>query len=301
MKKLPNFLLVGAAKSGTTSLYFYLSQHPEIYMSPIKEPKFLTTKIVKFPHKGPGDEIVDRGVVKDFHSYKALFENVREEKAIGEASADTLYYYQCIPFIKEVLGNVKILIILRNPVDRAFSAYAHMVRDGRETLSFERALEEEEKRIKDNWEFIWHYKRVGLYYEQIKAFMEAFSETKIVLFDDLKTSPLKLIKDIYRFLGVNPAFTPNLSIKYNVSEIPRFRKLQEFLLEDKPVKLHIKKGLTRLVPSAYISKARNFVLKMNLRRLKIKAKTRKKLIEYYKEDIVKLSKLIGRDLSSWLR
>ncbi len=181
--KLPNFLIVGAAKSGTTALYHYLSQHPEIYMSPLKEPKFITSNFLKFPFQGPGDNEVEKMIVKSFDRYCDLFKGVKNEKAIGEASADNLYYYeQAIFYIKKYIGNPKIIIILRNPIERAYSAYLHLVRDERETLSFKEALAEEEKRRKQNWEFIWFYKNVGFYFNQVKAYLENFTQVKVYFY-----------------------------------------------------------------------------------------------------------------------
>jgi len=175
-EKKPNFLIVGSARAGTTSLYNYLSQHPEVYFG-AKEPKFFSSQVIKFPLNGPGDEEMEKKIyIKDFQNYKKLFSKVLSEKAIGEASADTLYYHkQTIPLIKKYLGNPKIIIMLRNPIDRAFSAHSTLALAKRETLTFSQALEQENKRIKDNWEFIWHYKKTGLYFKQVKDFLENFS------------------------------------------------------------------------------------------------------------------------------
>ena len=115
---LPNFLIVGAAKSGTTSLYRYLQQHPDIFMSQKKEPKFFSSQFLKFPFVGPGDQNMELSICKTFDKYESLFKYADNIKAVGEASADNLYYYtHAIPLIKKYLGNVKILIILRNPID----------------------------------------------------------------------------------------------------------------------------------------------------------------------------------------
>ncbi|MGR3310384.1 MAG: sulfotransferase family protein, partial [Candidatus Brocadiales bacterium] len=172
--KLPNFLIVGASRSGTTSLYNYLKQHPEVYMSPVKEPRFVIgQQSTKFSYKGIGDEKSEKGVIKTIDEYKKLFENVRDEKAIGEASVINLYFYEdAIKLIKKYLGDAKIIIILRNPVERAFSQYLRLRREYRESLSFEDGLKMEEKRLKDGWLPGWHYTRRGFYYNSVKAYME---------------------------------------------------------------------------------------------------------------------------------
>ena len=147
-KKLPNFLLVGAAKCGTSSLHKYLDQHPEIFMSKHKEPRFISSQATPFPLNGPGDHKVEAWYVKNYDDYEKLFEGAGEYPAVGESSADTLYFYKgTIPVIKKYLGDPKIVIMLRNPVKRAFSAYQHLVRDLREDLSFEEGLEREPERI----------------------------------------------------------------------------------------------------------------------------------------------------------
>ncbi len=295
---LPNFLVVGAAKAGTTSIYKYLEQHPDVYMSPVKEPKFLTSHALKFPHKGPGDPQVDAGIIRDLNSYKALFTDVDGQKAVGEASADNLYYYDiAIPNIKKHLKEVRIIAILRNPVGRAYSAYLHLVRDQREELSFEEALEAEDYRRRDNWEFIWFYKDVGLYYSQIKAYIDAFGRdrVKIYLFENLKADPVALVQDIYRFLGVDDTFVPQIK-RYNVSGVPKSKLLHEFLRRPSIVKSVVK----HLIPA---TTRKNLVLELqnrNLKKPEMRPETRKRLIEVYRDDIKRLEKLIGRDLSSWL-
>ncbi len=115
---LPNFLIVGAAKSGTTSLYYYLHEHPEIFLSAIKEPKFFSSEVLK-------DQYLTRKnkdlYVGSYEEYRNLFRNVQSEKAIGEASTDTLFLYgSTIPRIKKYLGDPKIIVILRNPPAQPF-------------------------------------------------------------------------------------------------------------------------------------------------------------------------------------
>ena len=136
---LPNFLVVGAGKSGTTSLYHYLKAHPGVFMSRIKEPGFIFAQFNKMPQSGVGDE--RQTTVGSFSAYCRLFEDAEGKKAVGEASNDNLYHYErAIPYIKRFFGDIKIIIILRNPVDRAFSAYTYLLRDNREFLTFEEDL-----------------------------------------------------------------------------------------------------------------------------------------------------------------
>ncbi|WP_407635122.1 sulfotransferase domain-containing protein [Thermodesulfobium narugense] len=292
--------MVGAPKAGTTSLYHYLSKHPQVFMSKVKEPKFFSYISGHRNFNGPGDSEGERDIIKTFEEYKRLFLNSNGSKILGECSVDSLYYYESvIPKIKEHLGKeVKIFIILRNPIDRAYSSYIYHLRDGRENLSFENALNEEEKRIKDNWEFMWHYKSVGLYFNQVSAYLENFKNTKVCLFEDLKINPHCLMKELFNFLDVDSEFVPDdLETKYNESGIPRHRSLYNFLNKPNPFKSVIKNFL----PKNFRIKLKNkFMHKLLVKAERMNADTRKYLIDFYKEDIIRLQKLIDRDLSRWL-
>ncbi|HEU24894.1 MAG: sulfotransferase [Mesoaciditoga sp.] len=303
--KLPNFLIVGAAKAGTTSLSYYLKQHPEIYISPVKEPKFFTAQFLNFPLKGIGDDLVEKHIIKTFDRYKKLFKwATPQRKAIGEASVDNLYYHKgAILQIKKYLGNPKIIIILRNPVSRAFSAYTHLVRDGREYLSFEEGLLMEEKRMAENWEFMWYYKDVGLYYEQVKDYLDNFSDVKIYLTEDLEQKTLEVVKDIFRFLEVDENFTPDTSVKYNVSGIPKKKIYAKISRHLNTLGSFLERSVNYIFPKKGI-KVVGFFEKIRAKEFekpKMLESTRKSLIEFYKADILKTQDLIGRDLSNWLR
>ncbi|MFQ5640709.1 MAG: sulfotransferase [bacterium] len=299
--RLPNFLLVGAAKSGTTSLYHYLNDHPQIYMSPVKEPKFISGQFCQFPFQGKGDNLIEEGIVKTFDVYENLFREVDGEKAIGEASADNLYYYEhSIKYIKKYLGEVKIIVALRNPVDRAFSSYTHLRRDMREDLTFEQAIQAEKQRKKQNWEFIWFYIDVGFYYKQVRAFIDNFNEVKICLYDDLSKRPKELLTEIYEFLDVDKNFAPRIYIKHNVSGVPKSGFLQRIMN-----KQNLLKSITKNSIKPFLSEKRqkNLLEKfkaLNLKKPQLNPKTRDYLRNFYREDIRKLQDLIHRDLSHWL-
>src|SRR5687768_6547415 len=196
-KKLPNFLIVGAAKCGTSSLHKYLDQHPEIFMSKVKEPRFLSSQVTPFPLNGPGDHKVEAWYVKNYSDYIKLFEGSEGYPVVGESSADTLYFYKgTIPIIKKYLGDPKIIIMLRCPLKRAFSAYQYLVRDLREDLSFEDGLVEEHNRIKNNFELIYHYTTASLYYDSVKAFLDNFSSVKVILTEEQEARPQQVLRDI---------------------------------------------------------------------------------------------------------
>lgn len=299
---LPNFLIVGAAKSGTTSLYHYFKQHPQIYMSPEKEPKFVSSQFIKFPLCGPKADFLERHFRKTIEEYETLFKNVKDETAIGEASADNLYFYdKAIPVIKEYLGNVKIFIVLRNPVERAFSSYTHFVRDNLESLSFEEAIEKEQERRESNWEFLWSYVDAGFYFQQVKAYLENFRHVRIYLFDELKHYPMDLMQDALNFLNVKPTLMPDLRKKYNISGMPKNMLLHNFLVRPSMIKNLTRRVLKTFISEDKISEFRKEMFTSNLQRVKMKEETRKYLIDVYSEDIQNLQRLIKKDLSHWLK
>ena len=129
---LPNFLIIGAAKSGTTSLYSYLNQHPQVYFSPFKEPRFFALEGKEVNYQGPS-QVVNQKAINTIDEYEKLFAGVTDEVAIGEASTLYLYSPEAPAKIKQYIPQVKLIAILRNPIDRAYSGYCHLVRDGYES------------------------------------------------------------------------------------------------------------------------------------------------------------------------
>jgi len=299
---LPNFLIVGMAKCGTSSLSKYLQQHPDIYISHKKEPRFLSSQVMRFPMNGPKDDLVESWYVKDFESYQELFAGAGE-KAIGEASADTLYFYKgTIPVIKHYLGNPKIIIIIRNPVKRTLSAYKHLLRDRRENLTLEEALARENERIRDNYELIYHYKAASLYYEPIKAFKEAFPEVMVLLNEDLMQAPMATLNEVFRFLEVPTYDDVDTTLKHNISGMPRNNMLQDFFQQDHLVRKAVKPIARAIFPSK--EKRERFfywITQKNLKELTLQPETKSLLINEYRDDIIKTGQLINRDLSMYLK
>jgi hypothetical protein len=299
-KKLPNFLIVGAAKCGTSSLHKYLEQHPEIFMSKVKEPRFITSQVNPFPLNGPGDHKVEAWYVKDYEQYTKLFEGSESYQAIGESSADTLYFYErSIPVIKQYLGDPKIIIMLRNPVKRAFSAYQHLVRDLREELSFEDGLLQEPTRVANNWELIYHYTAVSMYHDSVKAFMDNFSNVKVILTEDQEKRPQQVLREIFRFLGVDPECDINTEIRYNMSGKPKSQWLHQFFFEGNTVRRLAQPIVRTFFSHETRTRISQKIQEKNLTRLTINPETKLKLQLVFDEDIRKTEKLLKRDLSLW--
>jgi len=298
--KLPNFLIVGTAKCGTTSVYRYLKQHPRVFLSAHKEPMFLVSEVYeKLSKNDPRYHISEEHTVFTLDNYKKLFENVTDEIAIGEASTPYLYHHRySIPRIKELLGDVKIIIFLRNPVDRAYSAYKHFVKETSDKDSFEQFLEKEEERVRENWDILTFPKGLGFYYNQVKAFQDNFSQVRTYLLDDLHAHPDETLKDIYNFLDVDPFYMSDTNTEHNKSDISGNRFLGSILSGDNILKDIARPVLKALLPEGGTARLASYLKNKNKK--KMKPKTRKYLIELFREDILKLQKLLGRDLSKWL-
>ena len=296
MTRLPNFLIIGAAKSGTTSLYDYLNQHPQVYMSPVKEPRFFALEGEKLNFQNP-DQAINETSITTFSDYCSLFDNVTHETAIGEASPLYLYSPKAVERIAHCLPEAKLIAILRNPVDRAYSCYKHLI--ALERFSFAEALEQEDKRIQQNWAHLWHYRQGGYYYLQLKRYFDKFSpeQIKVYLFDDLKAEPAKLLEDVYSFIGVDSSFIPDLTFK-NVSNNPKVKSLQNITNGHS----FLRSVAQQVIPYSIRKNIAEKIRQWNSKEFTpMPQDTKEQLVEGYKQDILKLQELIDRDLSHWLR
>lgn len=282
MASFPNFLIIGAPRSGTTLLYRNLARHPNVFMSPVKEPHYFTS------HSGVSLE-----------AYQALFADAKDEAAIGEASTLYLYCPESPAYIHERIPNVKLLAILRNPIERAYSHFLHHRRLGYETIAdFGQALEAETKRKEAGLSPFLYYREVGLYGEQIVRYRDIFPDNQllILLYEDLYATDLDAFSQILGFIGVERDFPFNLSVNYNPSGNPRYRWLHRFLNEDNVLKTGIKRAIpTKMQETLYLR-----ALKFNLQATSMQPDVQSMLVEYYRSDIQKTSALIDRDLSHWL-
>lgn len=295
---LPNFLIIGAAKSGTTSLYSYLNQHPQIYFSPFKEPRFFALEGLTIDYQGPA-QVINEKAINTIDEYQKLFSEVEDQIAVGEASTLYLYSKDAPQKIKQYIPDVKLIAILRNPIDRAYSSYSHLVRDGFETLSFKQALEEEKQRIDRNWPPLWHYQQRGFYYQQLARYYDIFpsEQIRVYLYDDFIRNAKKVTVDIFNFLGVDADFTANTSQKMNVSGVPKNKAFHKIITQDNPLKSLVKQLLPQDLRKQLYKKIKSSNLE---KQSAMSSEVRRQLADTYQEDINKLEKLLDRDLSSWL-
>ena len=295
-----NLFIVGAAKSATTSIYYYLSNHPEVFFPKLKEPRFFSSKYYSFPHKGNKDiEFTDRFIIRTLQDYENLYIGHKGEKIIGDASVDYLYIYQTAKDIHEYNPQSKIIIILRDPVQRAFSQYSHFVLDNRELETFEKALKLEEERIAMGYEFGWHYRKVGLYFEQVNEFIKTFEREKILIlfFDDIEKDTRQTLEKICQFLDLDFSLIQNVKLmKHNTSGKSKSKLLNKLLFKHFGLKNFIKKIFPygKLVYLKTLLNSLNTDKSFSNQELAIS-----QLKKYFHEDIIKLEKLLNKDLSGW--
>jgi len=299
-KKLPNFLIIGAAKCGTSSLHNYLNQHPNIFMPSfneeginVKEPQFLVKDKVKNRlHFG----------VWTWEEYQSLFKQVKQQKAIGESSVFYLFYYQdAINEIKNRLGDdIKIIIMLRNPIDRAYSAFQHVSRGLKEQQTFEHSIQIEKGRLEQdrNLTPMVMYKEMGMYYKMVKAYLDSFKDVHIILHEDFSFSTSTVVKEVFQFLGVDKNQKINSDMRYNVGgkswSTNTLKKV--FVTENK-----LKTVMKKMAPKKARKTIRDILTRPFIKQVSMKKKTREDLIRYFRKDIKKLAILINKDLTNWTK
>jgi hypothetical protein len=302
--QLPNFLVLGAAKSGTTSLYRYLATHPEIYMSPVREPRYFA-----FPETRPiliGPKGIRRNqdpvIIWKTEDYLRLFEGRTSEPAAGEISPPYLYC-ECSPgAIQKMIPHAKLIAILREPSDRAFSQYCNNRRNGREPLrDFAAALAAEDKRIAAGWWYIYHYRNRGFYVKQLKRYLELFPREQmlVLLYDDMVADCDGLLEKICTFLGVDANYRFDTRERHNINNgIPRSLLFNRFLNSVGPMKQLVR----ALIPADVRLSTFQKMSDLNLGPKPLfDPNLRRELVSAFRPDVLELQKLIDRDLSAWLR
>jgi hypothetical protein len=216
MKK-PNFIIAGFPKCGTTSLFHYLKQHPEIFMPNQKELHFFTQPQIYKLNKGPKDKVVKQSHIKSEKEYLELFKSVKDEIAVGDASPSYINYPENFGMIKQYLNDPKVIVIVRDPIDRAYSNYLHLKRELRETMDFFRALKNEDSRREESYSDFWYYRFNSTYYKKILMAKKTFSNVLVLTAEEFKRNPEITLKKVYSFLGVKLIVKKQaLETKFNV-------------------------------------------------------------------------------------
>ena len=286
MKRI-SFICVGVQKGATSTLHDILNQHPDLKLPKLKETHFFRD-----------DEKYSKGIKYYFNYY---FNNIKGE-IIGEIDPEYSYFKQCASRIKQTLGEVKIIFIIRNPVDRAYSHYLMTKRRGLEELSFLDAIYQEKERLRTHYDHI-HYSYIsrGFYSTQINRYENLFkkSNIRIVLFDDLIKNPKKTINDISSFIGLT-TYNYNFDINSNPASEPKNKLIRKFIYQPSV----LKKVGGKLIPSKKLKDTIMHILnKRNLKPAKVEKinKDLKRDIykKYYKDEINKLEENLGLSLEHW--
>ena len=295
MKK-PNFIIAGVARCGTTSLFHYLKQHPQIDFPTVKEPKYFSSINLKLPHQGPGDHTVDDKIIKTREKYYELFKELDNQKMIGEASSDYFFYHQhSVDEIKKELGDIKIILCFRSPIERSYSAYTNLIRDSRETLEFEKAIEIENERMHANYDWMWAYKQGSLYSEGLKTFQDNFKQVKVIFTEELEKNPAKILQEVFEFLGVNSNHEIDTTTKYSHSGKPKSKIIAKLNNRNNKFFFAFREIVLKLIPRTISEKIASKLFKKD----PISDKSKATLRKYFKDDIFQLEKLMNKDLSHW--
>ena len=312
--RTPNFFIVGAPKAGTTSLYHFLDQHPDIYMSPLKEPSHFSLEVrpenfepalqpqarrdeeaVRNYLAGPMDQKRFGGIVRNYDDYLRLFAAAREQTAIGEASVCYLWSPTAPRAIASRLPHARIIIVLRDPADRAFSQYLHNVSDGVVSSTFRDHIDGSLHRNSNAFGVLHPMLEFGLYADQVQRYLDAFPREQIGIWLYEDTRRPTFLAEVLRFLQVDPTFPLDTSTRYLQPQLPRMTGISQTLRRN---------GIWGKIKSLTPAPIKPFVRNLAYRKagsVKMSPQERTFLIYYYEEDIIKLAKLLKRDLSTWLR
>lgn len=313
MSRLPNFFIIGAPKAGTTSLYHYLGQHPDIFMSAIKEPHFFAAEI-REEHSDPELRRTARenrglrdflagsmrekrlgGIVADWEDYVRLFANAINESALGEASPCYLWSPTAPGRIAERVPNAKILVMLRDPAERAFSQYLHGLGNGAIRWSFREHIQRNLRHGSGLFCVHYPFLELGLYFEQLRRYLERFGSNVWVGFhEDFQNHALEVFQNICRFLGVAPEFSPDMSHRHLEAQVPRMAAIGWLK----------RSGLWESAASVTPAKLRPLIRRRLIRKpgtTRMDPADRHYLVDFYREDIRKVASLLGRELDEWLR
>jgi Sulfotransferase family len=313
--KVPNFFIVGAPKAGTSALYAFLDQHPQIFMSPLKEPNYFASEI-RPEHFGAhdrkrlasenkalaeylrGDMREKRfgGMVSSWEDYLRLFQDVTDEVAVGEATACYLWSQSAPRGIATRIPHARIIVNLRNPIDRAFSQYLQMVAIGRTRRSFREQIRQSMRRDPEQFGSAWPLLEFGCYHEQLTRYLGEFprSQIHISIYEELECEPTRLLADLFAFLGVDPLYSVDVSARHHAPTVPKLTATA-YLLKKARLWPYVRK----LAPSPLGPRLRSLMVRSRAS-LVMDAADRAFLTDYYRDEIEKLASLLDRDLSAWL-
>ncbi|HVW45559.1 MAG TPA: sulfotransferase [Solirubrobacterales bacterium] len=293
-----DFFIVGAPKAGTTWLYRNIGRSPDLFVAANKEPRYFSVEDgAEVAFVGPGDDSWMGHFVRSRADYEALFDGAGEGRLRGEASSDYLYTSAvAAPRIRRECPAARIIVMLRDPVHRAYSNWLHHRRDGREPLPFGAALDAEEERIGAGWAWWWHYRERGWYSRQLEPFLEHFPADQILLLrhDDLRRDPQGLLRRVGDFLEVDVLADGDLLRGRNESVLVRspFHRTVRRVARPNAV-------ARALLPRPVRATLRRRVDRGTLHKPTIPPEDYRRLRRFYAADIERLAGMVDLDLSEW--
>jgi len=301
---LPDFFLVGAPKAGTTALHAALAQHPELHLSRVKEPKyFLGDDHPSRRIGGPGDAHSAREWVWQRDRYEALFAEAPVGTLRGESTPFYLYDVNAQVRIARAVPHAKLVAMLRDPVDRAYSNWMHLWSDGLEPVDdFATACALEDDRIAKGWGHFWHYLRTGLYGEQLEHLYEWFprDQVHVLRYRDLVDRPTETLDGICDFLGVTRGLAhevPRENSRPFVNPGPRARTVAPLVRAGAAVGSLLPPQVWRSTGEPVLHR----VLQADGgKRPHLDVETRRALVRFFADDVLRLERLTGNDYSDWL-
>jgi hypothetical protein len=299
---LPDFLVAGVPKSGTTAVHAALARHPGLFLSPIKEPKFFLTDGPPPTRGGPGDALTYREHVWQRDRYEALFDAAPAGTLGGESTPLYLYDPAAMARIRQTIPAVKLIVILRDPVERAHSNWTHLWSAGLEPIGdFVRACADEERRIAAGWASFWHYQALGRYGEQLAHAFTLFPREQVLVlrYRLLIDEPSATLDKICGFLGVETGLLTEIP-RENVTAHP------ERTLAHRAVSLGVRASdaVGRLLPGSAATAATHrlerFLQRDARERQPLGWEQRQALLPAFADDVKLLETVLGEDFSDWL-
>ncbi len=287
-----DFIIAGTFKSASSTLAYELGQHPHIDIPKPKDPYFYLAEMCR-DMTGPDGFMDEHNAhsVYDRKCFEALFQKNGAGVLRGEATPLYLYCHnQAIPTIQADNPDARIVIVLRNPIDRAFSNYKHNVKDGYETRSFAACIANWETAERLPQHPFFHYVRAGFYDAQISAWQAAFKRVKIVSYDAVQTRPHEILNAIAEFLDITPSFEPREVIRLNKSGQPRSRLIHNFIRNETALKTLMRPLYRAILGNRATRKALSERVKnLNLKSGEMASADRAALRALFEEDLTRLS------------
>jgi hypothetical protein len=311
----PNFFLVGAPKAGSTSLYYHLRQHPDIYMSPMKEPSYFSFELRPENYapafkaralqvvertqqylRGPMTEVSPGGMVTDWQDYLRLFAAAGAQHAVGEASVCYMVSHTAAAAIAALYPHAKILMVLRSPADRAFSQYLQVLAEGHVTGSFQQYVRACLRHSGEGLGVHEPFLEMGFYAAQVQRYIDCFPRNRIGIwiYEEHLAQPSELLRQIFRFLEVEENFQPDTSARHHQPRVPKMAGSSRALQWART------STFSRKVLPGPVRRAVRDVFYRPPGAVTMSAADRTLMHEFYAGDVRKLETILNRDLSGWL-